>query len=397
MQRKQRQWIKSAFLSALITSVAAVVMPTMASAGTLKLNQMETILVRGFSQAPGSVSGINLDLGFYYDEQLHVDYVDPEYGKSGAARALYEYMRGAPDQRSQWPIKCKQECLLATASTGDLVARVFIENMPYWAAEDGIRPFNILSTIDFVGAGGGTEAANWWLVAGPDAREYLQNTLIALGYEPPDMPFGDAVDDLRPGVARSLATRFHEHRVPRFRISVRTDLEGQLPLGYLNVLAHDTLVPAHSTCGVNDSLRELLSCVDHVGYDGVTHDYGVRLPQGGPSTFGRALWPYHYPVIMASGDYVHTNPQSSTKQGPVTYVTRHPQGNGTGFDFNRNGYANVVKQYKPAYKEYYNCRWSWWSGFQCDSRWVYILWHRKQELRAPIIELVREAFYRRVD
>ena len=379
---------KSTWLQLLL--LPAFILSGLSATAHASLAGMETILVKGYNQAPDNIEGLGttIDAGFIYDEQLHIDYV-----KSGGGRDLYEYLRGAPNQQANWPVKCKRECVFVTVSTGDLVTRVFLENQKAWAAEDGIAPFNVITTIDFVGAGGGTEVANWWLVTGPDGREFFQNTLRSLGIDPPDIPFGDAAEDLQPGNARSMATRFSEQRVPRFRISVRPDLIGHTPLGYINVRAHDLLVPAHSTCGVNDNLRLLNSCVDHVGYDGETHDLGIKLHHDGPGTFGRGHYPYHYPIVMGTGFWNHFMTSGQNNLGPLTYVEKNRRAMGTGFNF--NNYADVTQINGIPYKEYYNCRWTWW-GPRCDSRWVTPILYRRQQLKgqSSIVDLVGKTFYR---
>ena len=371
------------------------ILSTLPLSAFASLAGMETILVRGFGNGPDNLDalGITVDNGFVYDVSLHIDYVSPVYGESGGGRDLYEYLRGAPDQAAEWPVKCQQECMVISKSMGDLVTRVFLENQKAWAAEDGIAPFNVIATIDFVGTSGGSEVANWWLLAGPDGREFFQNTLSSLGISPPDLPLGDSLDDMRPGIARAMATRFDEHRVPRFRISVRPDVIGETPLGYINVRNHDLLVPAHSSCGVNDSIRLLNSCVDHVGYSGVTHNLGIKLHHDGPGTFNRGLWPYYYPIVMGSGFWNHQSSTDNTLAGPMIYVEKKLDAQGVGFDF--DGFAEKTVINGIPYKELYNCRLTWW-GPSCDSRWVTPILYRRQQLKNAdsIVDLIGKTFFR---
>lgn len=216
---------------------------------------------------------------------------------------------------------CVDSCIIITASAGDLVARHFIENQEIWFEAEGVPPFNIIATIDFAGAGGGTEAANWgitWSQGIPVANWIADALLSLVGFE----NFSDnagVVEDLTTNAARNIATDYHAHGIPRLRVSVSGlepgDLAGKA-LGPLIAGEDDGLVPAHSSCGVQHP-AELESCSAYIGYDGKIGKHG------GPAT-GEWWWrrpellPNHYPIIQSAA-YGHGN-LAEEYQGEATAV-----------------------------------------------------------------------------
>lgn len=117
------------------------------------------------------------------------------------------------------------------------------------------------------------------------------------------------------------------------------------------------MVPAHSTCGVNDNLRLLNSCVDHVGYSGVTHDLGIKLNHDGPGTFGRGHYPYHYPIVMGSGFWNHMSSTDYTLAGPMIHVESARETEGLSVNF--EGFAEETVTNGIPYQELYNCTMTW--------------------------------------
>jgi len=201
---------------------------------------------------------------------------------------------------------CDAGCVLVTHSTGDLIARYFLDT------QNDImeKPLNIVATLDFAGAGGGTELADVTVSAVVNQDKNLLAWLLAnngglmiSGNTTPENL--GVVYDLQPSVARTLGMNFN-NTVPRLRFSSDngTDLTGALVLG-----TDDGIVPAHSSCGSvkNEAID---SCSDVLAYDGEIHK------ANGPY----ALMQNHYPVIMAKGlnhADIHTNVTVSEE---MTYV-----------------------------------------------------------------------------
>jgi hypothetical protein len=214
---------------------------------------------------------------------------------------------------------CVDSCILIVESAGDLVGRHFIENQADWFEAAGVPPFNILATIDFVGAGGGTELASFGVFFGQDfiitpaIGDII--TTLAIGWQD-FSDDGGVVEDLAVSTARNIATDYNAHGMPRFRISVNGPVlaRDQLivggtiideALGLLMRGANDGVIPAHSSCG-SQKPEILESCSNEIGYDGhIGHHNGP-----GSREFlwqhRSNLFPNYYPIIM-SNHYGHLN------------------------------------------------------------------------------------------
>lgn len=209
-------------------------------------------------------------------------------------------------------------CVLVTHSTGDLVSRYFIAHQEAWLSAAGYEPLNIIATIDYAGAGGGTELANVAVgfVGGTStALEWVTAINLIWGINLSDL----ALDEL--GVIRDLTTwkaRSHAdwpEDVPRLRMSADGGSVLDIPMGPVYAVTHtimpgadDTVVPAHSSCGAS-SAWPIESCSSSVAYD------GKREWEFGPGGF----MPNHFPVLM-SGGYDHFDITKDEHQGKVTYV-----------------------------------------------------------------------------
>lgn len=211
---------------------------------------------------------------------------------------------------------CEEACILITESAGDLVGRHFIENQEAWFQAASVPPFNIVATIDFVGAGGGTELADFGVFFGQDfpITPIIGDviTSVAVGWQDFSED-GGVVEDLATSVARNIATDYHNHGMPRFRISVNGAILDDIiivgtvvdeALGLLMRGANDGVVPAHSTCGVQKA-EVLESCSNDINYSGL---YGKYEGPGSSKLFGlfrkSNLLPNFYPLIQ-SDNYSH--------------------------------------------------------------------------------------------
>lgn len=209
-------------------------------------------------------------------------------------------------------------CVLVTHSTGDLVARYFIAHQDAWMSAAGYEPLNIVATIDYAGAGGGTDLADvavGFVGGSSTALEWVTAINLIWGINLSDL----ALDEL--GVIRDLATyKARNHAewpedVPRLRMSASGGDLLELGMGQVRTVtktiirgADDTVVPAHSSCGAA-AAWPYESCSDNVAYD------GKREWEFGPG----GLMPNHFPVLMSDA-YDHFDIPKDEHQGKVTYV-----------------------------------------------------------------------------
>ena len=87
--------------------------------------------------------------------EARIDWGSDGRVEGGIAQQAYEQMR----QISQQGL-CNDFCIVVSHSTGDLVTRYLLENQARWLQSEGLQPLKILATLDYSGAGGGTELAN---------------------------------------------------------------------------------------------------------------------------------------------------------------------------------------------------------------------------------------------
>lgn len=205
---------------------------------------------------------------------------------------------------------CNNGCVLVTHSTGDLVSRYFLAHQAAWLSAAGYPPLNIVATIDFAGAGGGTDLADVAVAAANSEYVPLPMKLAAGAVLGRDLDITDydelgVVIDLKTSVARNHAS--WPNSIPRLRFSVNGG-DPAFPTKPVIRGADDTVVPAHSSCGASapDAIE---SCSSNIAYD------GKRTWQFGP----RGLWHNHFPVLM-SDSYDHFNLTKDAHQGRSTYV-----------------------------------------------------------------------------
>ena len=201
-------------------------------------------------------------------------------------------------------------CVLVTVSTGDQVARHFIENQAAWLENAGYKPLNIIATLDFVGAGGGTDMAD--LAVGAAFLPAATKTIVALAFglsqDLNNYNNLGVINDLTYNGARSLSMEPND--IPRLRFSAGGNggLDTLNPMSQLIRGEDDTLIPASSSCGAS-SPAGIESCSDYVNYDGKRGNYN------GPD----GLLYNHFPVLMAA-DYSHYTLADDEHKGRATYV-----------------------------------------------------------------------------
>ena len=182
---------------------------------------------------------------------------------------------------------CQNGCVLVTHSTGDLVTRYMLENQDYWMSAQGLQPVNFIVSIDFAGAGGGTELAdlavglansdNWLTQAMKDAVEYW------LGFTYTTENLG-VLNNLQVAAARNTATL--PSPVPRLRFVGTGDQYYGVTSPFI-AGKDDSVVPLASACGAG-SADAIDSCSNQLAAD------GAIVSQNGPAS----LLYNHYPVLM---------------------------------------------------------------------------------------------------
>jgi hypothetical protein len=206
---------------------------------------------------------------------------------------------------------CTHGCVLVTHSTGDLVSRYFLAHQEAWLTSAGYTPLNIVATIDFAGAGGGTDLADIAVAAAnsdyvPLPMKLAAGAVLGMNLDITDYKELGVVLDLTTSGARNHAN--WPNTIPRLRFSVSGGEGIYVATKPFIRGADDTVVPAHSSCGASapDAIE---SCSSRISYD------GKRTWQFGP----RGLLPNHFPVLMASA-YDHFNLVADQHKGDTTYV-----------------------------------------------------------------------------
>jgi hypothetical protein len=186
---------------------------------------------------------------------------------------------------------CSKGCLFVTHSTGDLIARYLIDHQADWFEALNKEPINIIATLDFAGAGGGTELAStainfaasdaWWLSPVKKAIE------VWLGEKLTPERLG-ILYDLQPSVARHIS--MNPSSVPRLRFIGGGNEYGNEHIDITKPFisgSSDGVVPTHSACGATQA-EGYESCSARQGLDGEIKN--TLAPKG--------FIHNHYPVLM---------------------------------------------------------------------------------------------------
>ncbi|MEE4250722.1 MAG: hypothetical protein V2I38_09055 [Alcanivoracaceae bacterium] len=242
---------------------------------------------------------------------------------------------------------CSNGCVLVTHSTGDLVSRYFLAHQEAWLSSAGYAPLNIVATIDFAGAGGGTDLADIAVAAANSDYVPLPMKLAAGAVLGMDL---DVTDYRELGVVLDLTTsgaRNHANwpnTIPRLRFSVNGGEGVYVATKPFIRGADDTVVPAHSSCGASapDAIQ---SCSSNIAYE------GKRSWQFGP----RGLLPNHFPILMAD-NYDHFTLVADQHKGNTTYVLNNFSA-GLNVDFQTNTHT-VTRR--------------WWEVWKNAGTWQYV-------------------------
>lgn len=283
--------------------------------------------------------------------------------EGGIARMVFQQAKGYAAQGL-----CNNGCVLVTHSTGDLVARYFLQNQANWMRQAGLKPLNIIATLDYAGAGGGTDLADVAVAAAnseyvPEPMKWAAGLMLGANLDVTDYRNLGVVIDLQTSVARNQAMA--PNSTPRLRISASGGDLSEPGMGQVRTVtktiirgADDTVVPAHSSCGASapDAIE---SCSNALDYN------GKRRTAYGP----RGLLYNHFPVLMAA-NYDHFNIVKDEYHGLVTYVLNHFAA-GLGVDFQT--YTKTVTR-------------NWWEIWKEAGTWQYVTGSDSKSLTSLIYD-----------
>ena len=350
------------------TLLTAAFVPTIASAQIAGHN---VILVHGFVKEdllkPPTTAEIlsRRKMSPYWQDRAegYLNWSGADRIEGGIARIVFEQAKAYSAQGL-----CDKGCVLVTHSTGDLVARYFMQNQANWMRNAGLKPLNIIATLDYAGAGGGTDLADVAVAAAnsefvPEPMKWAAGMVLGLDLDVTDYKDLGVVLDLQTSVSRSHAMA--PNSVPRLRFSASGGDLAEIGMGQVRTItktiirgADDTVVPAHSSCGAS-APNAIESCSSKVTYSGkCTAVYG---PSG--------LLNNHFPVLMAA-NYDHFNIVKDEQHGLVTYVLNNFM-SGLGVDFQT--YTQTLTR-------------NWWELWKEVGTWQYVKDSDKKSFSSLIYE-----------
>lgn len=268
----------------------------MAGSAHAQLAGHNVILVHGFqmedlASPPANLQAIR-DAGADYWQtfwlsrsEARIDWPSDGRVEGTIAQRAYEQIREISQQGL-----CKDYCIIVSHSTGDLITRYLIENQARWLQSEGLPPLKILASVDYSGAGGGTELANLAMNLAYNPTWYNWGLRAAVraftGIEPAPDKLG-VVNDLQTNAARNLA--LSPNGIPRLRFVAGGSSYGGITKPFISG-KDDGVVPTHSACGAT-SAQGIDSCSGNLSMSGKV------ISQNGPA----GLYYNHYPVLMNEG------------------------------------------------------------------------------------------------
>lgn len=286
---KNKRACKAALAVALLSGL-------LAANAQARLAGHNVILVHGFQQEdladpPANLQAVK-DAGADYWRSFWLSRSDAriDWGSDGRvegtiAQQAYQQLR----QISQQGL-CNNFCIVVSHSTGDLVTRYLLENQARWLQAEGLAPLRILASIDYSGAGGGTELADLAMSLAYNDSWYnwpLRAAVEAFtGIEPEPGKLG-VVNDLQTNAARNLAVS--PKAIPRLRFVAGGSSYGGLTKPFISG-TDDGVVPTHSACGATTA-EGIDSCSNTISLAGKVTG------QNGPD----GLYYNHYPILMNEG------------------------------------------------------------------------------------------------
>ncbi len=306
-------------------SLAAAATVAFTSTANAQIAGHNVLLVHGFQF--GDLSSKPSDAEVYSRELISDFWLQRAEGKlnwSSAERVEGKISQQIFEQAKVYSAQgtCSNGCVVVIHSTGDQVMRHFLANQEVWMTNAGYEPLNIIATIDFGGAGGGTDFADLavGIVANSSVPQFIKDTIgffLGLDLSASNMSDLGVVQDLTYSGARSISMQAND--IPRLRFSGSGGNTN--PLKLLLSGASDGVVPASSSCAAS-SPAAIDSCSKSISYS------GKRTSQNGPN----GLLYNHFPVLM-SKHYDHGGLKEDSVRGVATYVYNNFNA-GVNVDFN---------------------------------------------------------------
>ncbi|WP_166259539.1 hypothetical protein [Marinobacter salicampi] len=314
-----------------------------AASTSAQLAGHNVILVHGFQQEDLSDPPANLDevkaagedywRTFWLSRaEARIDWPSNGRVEGSIAEQAYQQMQSISQQGL-----CDNYCIVVSHSTGDLVTRYLLENQARWLQADGLPPLKILTSLDFSGAGGGTELADLAVSIAYNDSWYLAPVKAAVkaftGITPTPGRLG-VVNDLQTNTARNLAVGPND--IPRIRLVAGGSSYGGITKPFIEG-KDDGVVPVHSACGATTA-EGIDSCVSNLSLG------GKYTSQNGPD----GLYYNHYPVLM-NEDVSHSGVLGSETGNISVPVVNNTTLNGFRVDFASRTYNQ-------------RAWWQWWGA-----------------------------------
>ncbi|AUI88593.1 hypothetical protein BS333_20020 [Vibrio azureus] len=299
---------------ALTTLLLTMFFSSLANAA---LGDYKVILIHGFQagqlQTKPTKTEVEADGDIYWQDYWS------QYADARIDWPSHERVEGRISSDYVWPKlqelsqngTCDTGCILVTHSTGDLVARYLLDNQENWLENAGLPPLNIVASLDFAGAGGGSELADLAInfTDGNDWYDSAVSYAISLWLgESPTKENTGVLNDLRVANARQISM-LPDNRVPRIRfVGNGSD--------YLKATSSflpgndDGVVAVHSSCG-SASSGDFESCFYNLSMNGKVKEQAKAVTR---------FLPNHYPLIMGDG-YSHGETVGAKHQGHITSGT----------------------------------------------------------------------------
>ncbi|WP_349557801.1 hypothetical protein [Marinobacter sp. NFXS9] len=279
------------------TTIAVALMAATCSTGALaQLAGHNVILVHGFQQEdlaspPADMDAVKANGEDYWRtfwlsrSEARIDWASDGRVEGKIAQQAYQQVKAIAQEGL-----CSDYCIVVSHSTGDLVTRYLLDNQARWLAADGLPPLKILASLDFSGAGGGTDLADLAVSVAYNDSWYLAPVKAAVklftGIDPQPGKLG-VVNDLQTNAARNLAVS--PNSIPRLRFVAGGASYGGVTKPFIDG-TDDGVVPTHSSCG-SASSNAIDSCVSNLSLAGKVSS------QDAPSS----LYYNHYPILMNEG------------------------------------------------------------------------------------------------
>jgi len=282
-----------------------------------KLNGKNVVLVHGLQTthlkgAPND-AGLQRDANEYWQEfwGRRAEGILYWSANDRVAGGIKDDMR-AQIKRLEANRTCQAGCVFITHSTGDLVLRDALKRLNQWGVNSA--NFKVIASLDFAGAGGGSELATLAVNIGEGGGLFnsVARTAVdlALDFTPRSNNLG-VLRDLRPPQARTIATS--NSALPRLRFAGTGSEYLRITKAFIPG-KDDAVVGLHSACG-SRHIGSYDSCDRNVRANG-------RLKRASaPSSF----YFNHYPVLMgAATDHFETitNDRTGYMTTVVNDVTR---------------------------------------------------------------------------